>query len=245
MVKDPRSPTTPQQFGATGAGFEDSRSCYGGQQQRGAHPHGKGATQALFDQCRRAWSRSAKDLTDQLTAIEENIYQTKLHAGEDALNFPIKLNNKIASVGGVVESTDIAPTAQSVEVFNDLSAKLQVELDHLNQVETTGIATFNTLVRDQNIRQSILRNRQQPRNADYLGPNQPEMRIGKAILKKCHQEKILSASRCSELSISAGPRWIRGFFQICAGARLRPCERGARARLPVYPMNRPRFTWAR
>ncbi len=50
-----------------------------------------------------------------------------------------------------MESTDIAPTAQSVAVFDELSAKLQVELDHLHQVETTGIENFNKLVRDQNI----------------------------------------------------------------------------------------------
>jgi hypothetical protein len=94
---------------------------------------------------------SAKQLTDQLTAIEENIYQTKLHADEDALNYPIRLNNKIAAVGGVVESSDIAPTAQSVEVFDELSGKLQVELDHLHQVETSGIQDFNKLVQTQDI----------------------------------------------------------------------------------------------
>ena len=50
-----------------------------------------------------------------------------------------------------MESTDVAPTAQSVEVFDELSAKLQIELDHLHQIETTGIQNFNKLVRDQNI----------------------------------------------------------------------------------------------
>ncbi len=52
---------------------------------------------------------------------------------------------------GVVEDTDVAPTAQSYEVFDDLSAQLQTQLDHLHKVETTGIEQFNKLVRDQNI----------------------------------------------------------------------------------------------
>ncbi|MGC2300060.1 MAG: hypothetical protein WA476_14735, partial [Acidobacteriaceae bacterium] len=94
---------------------------------------------------------SAKQLTDELTAIEESIYQTKLKADEDALNFPIKLNNKLASVENAVEDTDVEPTAQSFQVVDDLSAQLQTQLDHLHQVETTGIDQFNQLVHDQNI----------------------------------------------------------------------------------------------
>lgn len=96
-------------------------------------------------------SASAKKLTDQLTAIEENIYQTKLKAGEDALNFPIRLNNKIASVGGGVDMTDVAPTSQAQAVFDQLSGKLQVEIDHLHEIDTKGIPEFNKLVRDRNI----------------------------------------------------------------------------------------------
>ena len=95
--------------------------------------------------------KGAKDLTDQLTAIEETIYQTKLKADEDALNFPIRINNKLASVENVVEDTDVAPTAQSYEVFDQLSAQLQTQLDQLHKIETAGIADFNKLVRDQNI----------------------------------------------------------------------------------------------
>ncbi|MGA8159693.1 MAG: hypothetical protein WCB76_02740 [Acidobacteriaceae bacterium] len=93
----------------------------------------------------------AKQLSDELTGIEEAIYQTKLHADEDALNYPIRLNNKLASVEGVVEDNDVAPTAQSLQVFDELSAQLQTQLDHLHKVETTGIEQFNKLVRDQNI----------------------------------------------------------------------------------------------
>ena len=152
IVKDPRSPTSPQQFEeqlALGLKIRDRVT-----EANSSVVHIRSAKEQLKPYLANTDERvktSAKDLTDQLTAIEENIYQTKLHAGEDALNFPIKLNNKIASVGGVVESTDVAPTAQSVEVFDELSAKLQIELDHLHQIETTGIQNFNKLVRDQNI----------------------------------------------------------------------------------------------
>jgi hypothetical protein len=93
----------------------------------------------------------AKKIADSLTTIEEAIYQTKLRANEDALNFPIKLNNKIAALGGTVMQSDTAPTQQSYDVFKQLSALLQIQLDALNKISSTDIANFNKLVRDQNI----------------------------------------------------------------------------------------------
>jgi hypothetical protein len=152
IVKDPRAPTTPEQFEqelALGLKIRDrvTEADNAVIRIRAAKdqlkPYLTGANEKV--------KTSAKQLTDQLTGIEENIYQTKLHADEDALNFPIRLNNKIAGVGGVVELSDVGPTAQASEVFEELSGKLQVELDHLHTVETTGIQEFNTLVRDQNI----------------------------------------------------------------------------------------------
>ena len=41
----------------------------------------------------------AKRISGRLTEVEEAIYQTKLRANEDALNFPIRLNNKTRGAG--------------------------------------------------------------------------------------------------------------------------------------------------
>ena len=93
----------------------------------------------------------AKRISGDLTAVEEAIYQTKLRANEDALNFPIKLNNKLAALGSTVSGSDTAPTEQSYAVFKELSAALQVQLDKLQQIDSSEIASFNKLVREQNI----------------------------------------------------------------------------------------------
>jgi kynureninase len=93
----------------------------------------------------------AKRISAELGAVEETLYQTKLRANEDALNFPIRLNNKLAALLGVVTQSDTAPTVQSYAVFKDLSAQLQVQLDKLEQIDGKEIAAFNTLVHDQNI----------------------------------------------------------------------------------------------
>jgi hypothetical protein len=96
-------------------------------------------------------SAAAKALLLKLDPIENAIYQTKLRANEDALNFPIKLNNKLASLLSTVLATDLAPTSQSYDVFKQLSAQLQVQLDQLKQVQSQDVAAFNKMVRDENI----------------------------------------------------------------------------------------------
>jgi hypothetical protein len=83
--------------------------------------------------------------------VEDAIYQTKLRANEDALNFPIKLNNKLGALLGTVMQSDSEPTEQSYAVFQELSAALQVQLDKLQAITSKDVTDFNKLVREQNI----------------------------------------------------------------------------------------------
>jgi photosystem II stability/assembly factor-like uncharacterized protein len=68
----------------------------------------------------------------QISTIEENLYQVKNQSSQDPLNFPIKLNNKLAALMRVVESGDYKPTAGSYKVFEELKAELATELNHLD-----------------------------------------------------------------------------------------------------------------
>jgi photosystem II stability/assembly factor-like uncharacterized protein len=94
---------------------------------------------------------AAKALIAKLTAVEEELYQTKNRANEDPLNFPIKLNNKLAYVMGVVESSDNQPTSQSYMVYEDVATKVNGEMKTLDGLLTTDLAAFNKLIHDQNI----------------------------------------------------------------------------------------------
>ena len=75
-----------------------------------------------------AFSRVADDLSNKLSSVEGEIYQVRNQSSQDPLNYPIKLNNKIAALSGVVGGTDARPTAQSYTVFSDLSAQLDRQL---------------------------------------------------------------------------------------------------------------------
>jgi hypothetical protein len=75
-----------------------------------------------------SFAAATKSLVDQLSQIESEIYQVKNQSGQDPLNYPIRLNNKIAALSGVVGGADAKPTSQSYTVFNDLSAQLDRQL---------------------------------------------------------------------------------------------------------------------
>jgi photosystem II stability/assembly factor-like uncharacterized protein len=93
----------------------------------------------------------ADSLRQRLTAVEEEIYQVRNRSSQDPLNYPIKLNNRIAALAGVAASADARPTDQTMEVFEMLSAALQVQLDRLQRIVTTDVPAFNQLVRDANV----------------------------------------------------------------------------------------------
>lgn len=73
-----------------------------------------------------------KDLLDRLSRIEEDLYQVKNQSGQDPLNFPIKLNNRLAALERSVETGDARPTAGSYQVFKELSVELDQQLAELD-----------------------------------------------------------------------------------------------------------------
>jgi photosystem II stability/assembly factor-like uncharacterized protein len=69
---------------------------------------------------------------DELSAIESDLYQVKNRSGQDPLNFPIKLNNRLASLRRSVETGDARPTDGAYLVFKELSAELDAHLKKLD-----------------------------------------------------------------------------------------------------------------
>jgi hypothetical protein len=57
----------------------------------------------------------ADSINKKLTSIEETLYQTKAKSGQDVLNYPIKLNDKLSGVFNAANSGNFAPSKQSRE----------------------------------------------------------------------------------------------------------------------------------
>lgn len=93
----------------------------------------------------------ADALAAKLTPIEEDIYQTKNRSGQDPLNYPIKLNNRMAALLPVVLTGDFAPTKPSYDVFAGLSAEADAVLKRLKAVWEKDLVAFNEELKKANL----------------------------------------------------------------------------------------------
>jgi hypothetical protein len=88
-----------------------------------------------------------KHINDTLTTVEDALIQTKAKAFQDLLNYPVKLNNKIASLASVAASADRRPTKQTYDLFDQLSREADVHLGKLYDVDEKLILELNTKVK--------------------------------------------------------------------------------------------------
>jgi hypothetical protein len=65
-------------------------------------------------------------------------------AGQDMLNYPIKLNDQLGSLYNSVASADGKPTAQEYEVFKELNAQLQKQIAAMNQALGADLSAVNS-----------------------------------------------------------------------------------------------------
>ena len=105
----------------------------------------------------KAIADAAKALNSKLTSVEEELYQTKNQSNQDPLNYPIRLNNKLAALIGVVGGSDSAPTDQAYAVYEDVVAQINAQLKKLDDIVRTDLPTFNKMVRDQEVPAVIVR----------------------------------------------------------------------------------------
>jgi hypothetical protein len=87
----------------------------------------------------------AEPFTKELSAVEEDVYQVRNQSNQDPLNFPIKTNNRLASLLRVVQAGEGRPLGNAVPIFNELQAELKAETDRLQRVLSTYLPRFNQL----------------------------------------------------------------------------------------------------
>ena len=91
-----------------------------------------------------------------MTEVEEALIQTKSKSSQDVLNYPIRLNNHLVALGGVVASADSAPTQASYDVFEMLSKQLDQQLAKWNEILKTDVPAYDEVVRKQDVPAIIL-----------------------------------------------------------------------------------------
>lgn len=93
----------------------------------------------------------AKTLGEQFSEIEKALYQTKNRSGQDPLNFPIKLTNKLAHLNSLVSMDDFPPTKQDIAVKNELTQQINTELLKFDQLVSDEISAFNAAFNSLNL----------------------------------------------------------------------------------------------
>ncbi len=85
----------------------------------------------------------AKKLSEEFSKIEKALYQTQNKSGQDPLNFPIKLTNKLAHLNSLVGMGDFPPTEQDIAVKDELTQKINLQLEKFNMLVSKQIKSFN------------------------------------------------------------------------------------------------------
>ena len=96
-------------------------------------------------------NETIKKFEDQLTVIENNIHQTKNRSVQDALNYGIKLNNRLAHLVVEQGQGDYRPTQQGEAVRQELTKKIDAELQSLRSVINSNVDSINKMIKDKGI----------------------------------------------------------------------------------------------
>ncbi len=106
---------------------------------------------ANFEENQKALADTAKSILKNMELIEEALYQTKNRSGQDPLNFPIRLNNKLAHLSALVSMGDYPPTNQDEAFRKEVTAKIEVKLAKLKSIFEKEIPAFNKMVSEAEI----------------------------------------------------------------------------------------------
>ncbi len=93
----------------------------------------------------------ADKISEEITTIENKLYQTKSKSSQDPLNFPIQLNNKLGHLNSLSSMGNFKPTDQAVAFKNEIIKEIDKELADLYQIFDTDIKKLNKDVRESNI----------------------------------------------------------------------------------------------
>jgi photosystem II stability/assembly factor-like uncharacterized protein len=99
----------------------------------------------------KALVEKAGEMKKGFEEIEKALYQTQNRSGQDPLNFPIRLTNKLAHLNRLVSIDDFPPTDQDIAVKNELTTKINAELKVFDSMVDKEIEEFNKAFNDLNL----------------------------------------------------------------------------------------------
>lgn len=90
-------------------------------------------------------------ISKKLTVVEEALHQTKAKSGQDVLNFPIRLDDKLGGVYGIAASGYGAPSKQVKEAYNSVAEQIDAQLNNLKTIIDKDLPALNNLIREKSL----------------------------------------------------------------------------------------------
>lgn len=90
-------------------------------------------------------------INKQMTAVEEALHQTKAKSGQDVLNFPIRLDDKLAGLYGAASAGQSAPSKQAKEAYAELAGLIDIQLARLKKIMTEDVGKLNQLIHEKTL----------------------------------------------------------------------------------------------
>jgi hypothetical protein len=103
-----------------------------------------------------AFLEEAEKVKGKLTAVEDVLIQAKSKSSQDPLNYPVKLDDKIAALAAVASGADAPPTDPTRELFKELSERADAELRNLKAILDSDVPRLNNLLREAGIPHIII-----------------------------------------------------------------------------------------
>jgi hypothetical protein len=87
----------------------------------------------------------------QLTAVEEALHQTKAKSGQDVLNYPIKLDDKLSSIYNTASAGQSGLSKQSKDAYEELVIQIDEQLNKLKKIMNDDVARLNQLIHEKSL----------------------------------------------------------------------------------------------
>lgn len=115
----------------------------------------KDIRQQMTDLTARAGKDLPKEIKQQVDSInrqmkevEEALHQTKAKSSQDVLNYPIRLDDKLAGIYNAAAAGNAAPSKQAKDAYAELTVLIDTELAKLKKVMNDDLGQLNKMIHE-------------------------------------------------------------------------------------------------
>jgi len=90
-------------------------------------------------------------INKQMTEVEEALHQTKAKSGQDVLNFPIRLDDKLSGVYDAAAAGQSVPSKQVKEAYGELVTLIDAQLNKLKKIINEDVARLNLMIHEKTL----------------------------------------------------------------------------------------------